>query len=667
MRPLALLPLLPLFACGGKDVDSACNVVWFQDADGDGFGDEGSTSTACEVPEGFTDNADDCDDSDATVYPDAEERCDTRDNDCDGEVDEDGLSTLYSDADGDGYGDDATATEGCEDGGGGVLVGGDCDDGDAEVNPDAEEVCDGVDNDCSGVADDEAIDASTWYSDADGDGYGDASAPVQACNAPSGTVADDSDCDDSYGLQYPGAPEVCNDGRVNDCDGSEADARAVCVLESLIDLADADAVFNGDQRDDLAGASVAGGGDLDGDGDDDLLIGAVGQDEGGSNSGTVYYVLNPSGPTDLLDSATRLLGEAENDRAGSAVVSAGDALGDGFPAVAVGAIGESSAGASAGAVYLITGSASGAVSLADAETKWTGAAAGDQLGAALASADFNGDGVNDVLAGAPGAGSNDAGAAYILSGLSTSGSVSTAAFQVSGAAASDAMGSAVACGDLDGDGAPDALVGAALADPNGSQSGSVGLYYDPLGAVSITTLQGSSNGDYAGDALAVGDLDGDGFGDLIIGAPRVGNGDNGAAYVILGQAAQLSARVTVGAAADFTVTGDSRGDYAGSAVSVVPDVDGDGDDELLVGATGLNGEEGGAYLVLGGALSGTLSLANADSIMTGLSTDDQAGGAVAGVGDVDGDGAGDLLVGAVGVDTGGAEAGAAYLVLGPGI
>ena len=94
----------------------------------------------------------------------------------------------------------------------------DCDDADPDVNPSAREVCDGVDNDCDGVADDNAEDAEIWYLDADGDGYGDETTPVTACTPPLGYVADSTDCDDHNPSANPSATELC-DGFDNDCDG----------------------------------------------------------------------------------------------------------------------------------------------------------------------------------------------------------------------------------------------------------------------------------------------------------------------------------------------------------------------------------------------------------------------------------------------------------------
>jgi hypothetical protein len=203
-----------------KDPDLTGAPTWYGDADGDTYGGQQFTANACDAPQGYVDNSDDCNDLDADTYPDAPETCDEEDNDCDGEVDEDVQNTYYADADGDGYGDSATTIEACTTPTGYVWNEDDCDDSSATTNPASYEVCDGVDNNCDGVTDeDSALDVATWYEDADGDGYGDSDSTDLDCSQPTGYVADDNDCDDTSASIYPGADEYC-DNVDSDCDGT---------------------------------------------------------------------------------------------------------------------------------------------------------------------------------------------------------------------------------------------------------------------------------------------------------------------------------------------------------------------------------------------------------------------------------------------------------------
>ncbi len=204
--------------CDGA-VDEDVTTTFYTDADGDGWGDESDSVQACEQPSGTVAQPGDCDDSALHVNPDARERCNEVDDDCDGDVDEEVTTTFYADADGDGFGDDAVVVEACTQPSGYVYVGGDCDDGDASLNPDGLELCDGFDNDCDGTVDnDDALDASTWFLDSDGDGWGVASTTTTACVQPSGFAADPGDCDDSDATVNADALEVCNEVD-DDCDG----------------------------------------------------------------------------------------------------------------------------------------------------------------------------------------------------------------------------------------------------------------------------------------------------------------------------------------------------------------------------------------------------------------------------------------------------------------
>ncbi|MEC7987271.1 MAG: MopE-related protein [Myxococcota bacterium] len=211
--------------CDGN-VDENVKSIFYLDEDNDGFGSDENTLEACTMPEGYVAQGGDCDDVETYANPNAIEICDEIDNDCDGDVDESDASgsiTYYLDSDGDGYGDSDSPIQNCTEPTGYVWNDADCDDTQAAVSPDAMEICDGVDNDCDGNVDLYATDPSIWYFDSDEDGYGDATAAVVACDAPTQYVSSNSDCDDSAQSVYPGATELCNDIDDN-CDGSVDEA-----------------------------------------------------------------------------------------------------------------------------------------------------------------------------------------------------------------------------------------------------------------------------------------------------------------------------------------------------------------------------------------------------------------------------------------------------------
>ena len=225
--------------CNGYDddcdgvIDPATSLdasIWYADTDGDTFGDLGNTTRACTQPAGYVTDTTDCVDTDAAIFPGATELCNGLDDDCDAVIDPPSAfdaQTWYADTDGDTYGDAATTTVDCSLPAGYSADDTDCDDTRADVNPGGTEVCDAAytDENCNGLADDEdpttsAASMSTWYTDADGDGYGNPAASFTGCLAPVGYIVDSTDCDDTRSGVHPGATEYCDALDVDeDCDG----------------------------------------------------------------------------------------------------------------------------------------------------------------------------------------------------------------------------------------------------------------------------------------------------------------------------------------------------------------------------------------------------------------------------------------------------------------
>ena len=203
-------------------LDSSTATHWYADTDSDSFGNAENSVLLCEMPTGYLADNTDCDDNLNTTFPGADEYCDGVDSDCDGTLDEDDaldVATWYADSDSDGYGDNASTDIDCYQPSGYVADNTDCDDTDNTAFPSADEVCDGVDNDCLGdVDEDDATDVLTWYADTDTDGYGDNASTDIDCYQPSGYVADNTDCDDADEDVNPGETERCNWADDN-CDG----------------------------------------------------------------------------------------------------------------------------------------------------------------------------------------------------------------------------------------------------------------------------------------------------------------------------------------------------------------------------------------------------------------------------------------------------------------
>ena len=258
--------------CNGDVDEGAIDRTWYLDADGDGFANPNAPQVSCPPPgPDYHLDAEDCDDNDNAIHPNASESCDGVDNNCDGAIDEEPTVDApywYLDADTDGYGDASDSTRACAaPSDRHVALPGDCDDANRTIFPGAGELCDGVDQDCDGRIDDAPlVDPGAWYPDDDGDGYGDGSSVIATCEPAEGFISDNTDCDDTRDSVNPAVVEVCNNGLDDNCN-EDPDG---CDWPTETDLDD-HTIISGETGIDQVGYAGAIG-DLDGDSRSEVIL-----------------------------------------------------------------------------------------------------------------------------------------------------------------------------------------------------------------------------------------------------------------------------------------------------------------------------------------------------------------------------------------------------------
>jgi len=590
-----------------------------------------------------TPDAEDCGPENPTVYASADDEFgDGLDQNCDGL---DGV-----DADGDGCASEASGGNDCDDanpdlncgdldGDGWSSCEEDCDDADASVHPGAEELCgDGIDQDC---ADD--LDAEV---DHDGDGFSEC----------------EGDCDESDSLVNPAFVGWERGDTDWDCDGSAYNP-----------LSRADASMRGESPGDLSGLALCAGGDVDGDGSDDLVVGSPAA--GGYDRGSAYLLSGRQAgwPGTLQAADLEWRGEEDGDNAGEACAF-GDLDGDGLHDIVIGAPGHGDG--NWGKAYVVYGRGdSWPTELADADVAVGAESVGDQAGQAVASGgDVDGDGFDDIAIGAPFANGTgiDSGKVYVLMGRDQGtlpDNLGSADASVGGEAASSGAGCSLSIrGDVNGDGLDDLVVGA---DGLGGEDGAAYVLFGGESLAWQQTLDESDvrlpghTGDRLGSALSTaGDVDGDGIADLVLGAPGGVQGDDGGAvYIVMGRVEGWPTSVWE---ADVVLEGATPYDYSGQSVAIVGDVDGDGVDDLAVGQPGNDDHVyggGRSYVVLGRGAGWPVDLLGSDYIFYGEVQGGRAGQAIEAAGDLDADGLPDLVLGAPATEESLSEAGTTHILL----
>ncbi|WP_346289654.1 hypothetical protein [Sphaerothrix gracilis] len=468
------------------------------------------------------------------------------------------------------------------------------------------------------------------------------------------------------------------------------------------------------------GQVVSEAGDINGDGIDDILIGASGGDPNGNSLAGESYVVfgRPQGFGTSLNLADLngsngfvLNGVGPGDRSGNSVSSLGDINGDGFDDLIIGAFNADANGnANAGESYVVFGSSQSFDASLDLAAlngsngfALSGIAAFDLSGISVSGAgDINGDDIDDLIIGASGANISSAGESYVVFGSSQGFGTNfnlanlngSNGFTLIGVDPGDQSGRSVSgAGDVNGDGIDDLIVGARSADPNGSLSGESYVVFGRSqgfgSTLDLAALNGNNgfviNGVAADDQSGIavsgaGDINGDGLADVVISSPLAdpsGKSNAGASYVVYGSDQGFNASLELAdldGSNGFVIEGISPGNLLASAVDKAGDINGDGVDDLILGNSSADpngqGNAGESYVIFGNPLgfgsSLDLTTLNGSNgfVIEGVVPGDVAGGSVSGAGDVNGDGIDDLIVGSSANANGLVNSGRSYVIFG---
>jgi len=565
-------------------------------------------------------------------------------------------AVYYADLDDDGFGDANNSVESCAAPDGYTSDSSDCDDGDAASYPGADEIWyDGVDQDCAGGQD---------Y-DQDGDGY--------VADVPGAPDGGGYDCEDTDADVHPDQAEVCDDGVDNNCDGSANG----CGLSGGLSLDDAARVFTGDPDQEIG---TVGGwiGDVNFSGTADFALGAPDVSTHSTSIGQVWIVTDDASSGALADEAFLISGGPEYEALGLSVAPAGDVDNDGAADFLVGAPYSPVAAYFGGRTYLFRGPVNGDLTVSDAAGSYIGVTDDAYSGYASLAQEGAGPSGEDILAISEFGWSGGAGRVLYIRAQDAMTQDSTDALAVAQLVGPTdnavASGFALASGDFNGDGVPDL----AVSGPGfygGTSSALYVVFGPPASGETLLTdadvyIKDEVSYDALGYDIALGDIDGDGRDDLVASAPYYDDKyrDVGAVFVYNG--------AEVGASrarddADALIVGDEETMYTGQNFAM-GDVDGDGRSDLLLGASGAitGGRPTGAAFLFVGPVSGLISTRDATARVAGQDRTDKAGTLVD-LAYANNDIYADMLIGVPGWDldetSSGSDAGAAYVFPGQGL